>query len=130
MESLSRIAEALGRWTTRWVPSAFSIAVLLTALTAVLAATWGGASPTLVLKSWGGGFWELLTLSMQMALVMFTGYLLALTGRDIKPGDAVLGLASSGPHSNGYSLVRAVLASAGWELDRHVDDTREHTSAR
>ncbi|MBS1150967.1 MAG: atoE [Myxococcaceae bacterium] len=80
MERLSRIAEALGRWTSRWVPSAFSIAVLLTLLTAVVALVWAGASPAAALKAWGGGFWELLSFSMQMALVMFTGYLLALTG--------------------------------------------------
>ena len=29
---------------------------------------------------------------------------------------------SSGLHSNGYSLVRHVLADAGWSLDRHVDE--------
>ncbi|MEP7194859.1 MAG: phosphoribosylformylglycinamidine cyclo-ligase [Actinomycetota bacterium] len=35
-------------------------------------------------------------------------------------GDVVVALASSGLHSNGYSLVRKVFASAGWTYDRHV----------
>ena len=32
---------------------------------------------------------------------------------DVKPGDVILGLASSGPHSNGYSLVRKLVAMSG-----------------
>ncbi|MBN2176553.1 MAG: phosphoribosylformylglycinamidine cyclo-ligase [Demequinaceae bacterium] len=41
----------------------------------------------------------------------------------VREGDAVVALASSGLHSNGYSLVRAVVAKAGWELDRRVPET-------
>lgn len=37
-------------------------------------------------------------------------------GRDIAPGDVVLGLASSGVHSNGYSLVRKIIATTGADL--------------
>jgi phosphoribosylformylglycinamidine cyclo-ligase len=37
-------------------------------------------------------------------------------------GDVVVALASSGLHSNGYSLVRKVFASAGWALDRQVPE--------
>ncbi len=40
----------------------------------------------------------------------------------VRAGDVVLGLASAGLHSNGFSLVRRVLEVAGWALDRHVDD--------
>ena len=32
-----------------------------------------------------------------------------LDGRKVRQGDAIIGLASSGPHSNGYSLIRKVL---------------------
>lgn len=38
----------------------------------------------------------------------------------VKAGDVVIGMASSGIHSNGYSLVRRVIAHAKWELDREV----------
>lgn len=38
----------------------------------------------------------------------------------VRAGDVVIGMASSGVHSNGYSLVRRVLESAGWGYERHV----------
>ncbi len=37
-------------------------------------------------------------------------------GRAIAPGDAIVALASSGPHSNGYSLVRRIVEVAGADL--------------
>ena len=40
----------------------------------------------------------------------------------VRPGDVVVAMQSSGLHSNGFSLVRHVLAGAGWSLDRHVDE--------
>jgi phosphoribosylformylglycinamidine cyclo-ligase len=41
-----------------------------------------------------------------------------LTGERVAPGHALLGLASSGVHSNGYSLVRRLAEDLGWRMDR------------
>ncbi len=40
----------------------------------------------------------------------------------VKAGDVVLAIAASGLHSNGYSLVRHIVAGQGWSYDRHMDD--------
>jgi phosphoribosylformylglycinamidine cyclo-ligase len=44
-----------------------------------------------------------------------------LTGKDVVAGDVVLGLASSGVHSNGFSLVRKCIERAGADLPATLD---------
>ncbi|OEK05617.1 short-chain fatty acid transporter [Roseivirga misakiensis] len=68
------------------LPSPFSIAVLLTVLTAVLALMFTSrpenaiySHPIVILDYWQTGFWELLEFTMQMALILILGHVLALT---------------------------------------------------
>ncbi|GAA3728368.1 phosphoribosylformylglycinamidine cyclo-ligase [Spinactinospora alkalitolerans] len=47
----------------------------------------------------------------------------AILGPDrVREGDAVIAMASSGPHSNGYSLIRHVIDRAGLDLHAHVPE--------
>jgi len=42
-------------------------------------------------------------------------------GQSVQPGDVLLALASSGPHSNGYSLIRKIIEVSGVTTDTELD---------
>ena len=44
-------------------------------------------------------------------------------GSKLSAGDAIIGIASSGPHSNGYSLIRRIVALAGGDLEQRIGAT-------
>jgi short-chain fatty acids transporter len=79
MNRLASIALALTRFSERWVPSSFVIALVLTLVAFVAALVATPTTPLDAVRHWGDGFWELLSFGMQMTLVMFSGYLVAVS---------------------------------------------------
>src|SRR5688572_33004376 len=75
---IQRMAAGLTRWSTRYVPDAFVIALVLTALVVVVAFAVTPVTPLKMLESWGGGMWSLHEFASQMCLILLAGYVLAL----------------------------------------------------
>ena len=73
---LVRIAIGFTAWAERWFPDAF-IFVAIAVVVVALAALANGASPLAISRSFGDGFWSLITFTMQMAFVAIGGYVVA-----------------------------------------------------
>src|SRR2546430_15542650 len=73
---LARLALRFTAWTEKWVPDAFVFALIATVIV-VVAGLAVSRSVSTVIDSWGKGFWELLGFTLQMALVIITGYVVA-----------------------------------------------------
>jgi phosphoribosylformylglycinamidine cyclo-ligase len=50
-----------------------------------------------------------------------------ITGSEVRPGDVIIGLPSSGPHSNGYSLVRRLISEGRLSLKDYAQDLMRPT---
>ena len=66
----------LSSWFERWFPDAFSLA-LVAVLIVFTAAISVGNSPVAVATWFGAGFWDLVNFTMQMTLIIITGYSVA-----------------------------------------------------
>ncbi len=65
------------QFSERWIPDPFILALVLTFITYGLGFTFVHASSFDLTRAWYRGFWELLSFSMQMVLILITGYVLA-----------------------------------------------------
>ncbi len=104
---LQRLASVLTTWSTRWVPDAWVIAVLLTVVAAVLALVFTPTTPLNLLRSWGNGFWELLGFGMQMCLIIVSGYVLAVS----RPMRALFEAVAAGAKTPRGAVVRTAVLS-------------------
>jgi short-chain fatty acids transporter len=75
---LARVAQSLASWTAKWFPDAYVVALAGVVLVAV-AALANGSSPQTVVNAFGDGFWDLTAFTLQMAMVVLTGYVVAVS---------------------------------------------------
>ena len=78
-DALSNVGFRLNRWSERWIPGAFAIACLLTIAVFLIGIFVAHATLGQCIQYWGSGFWTLLEFSMQMVLIVMTGYIVAVT---------------------------------------------------
>ncbi|MEG3768875.1 short-chain fatty acid transporter [Alteromonas sp. 14N.309.X.WAT.G.H12] len=76
---LNRAAQPFVRLVEKYLPDPFVLVLLLTLVTFMAAYLVEDQAPILILQQWGGGIWGLLTFSMQMLLVLVSGFMLAST---------------------------------------------------
>lgn len=76
---LATAAQPMVRLVERYLPDPYIFVLILTVVVFAAAVAFEGRTPLDVATMWGDGFWGLLTFSMQMLLVLVTGFMLAST---------------------------------------------------
>ncbi|WP_249690344.1 short-chain fatty acid transporter [Stappia sp. WLB 29] len=109
LRALSRPAVVL---MDRYLPDPFIFVLLLTIIAAAAAMLFEGAGPIAVVEMWGDGFWGLLSFSMQMLLILVTGFILA-SSPPVKTFLALLAGLAKSPGS-AIVLVSVVSLFASW----------------
>ncbi|OHY98298.1 short-chain fatty acid transporter [Salinicola sp. MIT1003] len=74
---LQRLSRPAVKLVERYLPDPYIFVLLLTIVAALAAMLFEQRSPLAVMQYWGNGFWGLLSFSMQMLLVLVTGFMLA-----------------------------------------------------
>lgn len=100
------------RLMERWLPDAFIFVLVLTLIAALAAILTQGTDPVELVRIWGTGFWELLSFSMQMLLVLVTGFILASSPPVRQILARMAGLAGS--RGGAILLVSLVSLAASW----------------
>jgi short-chain fatty acids transporter len=114
---IRRMGDYFNRWAEKYMPDPFLFAVLLTFITLILGVIFTKSGPFDMLKHWNKGFWTLLAFSMQMCLILVTGYALATTKAVRKIIDALANIPSTGSSAAALVCFVAIFASyINWGL--------------
>ncbi|MTE26047.1 short-chain fatty acid transporter [Winogradskyella ouciana] len=74
---LTKLGQKFTDGFTKYMPSAYVFALILTLLTGIFALLFTESKPIQVLEGWYNGFWNLLSFGMQIVLIIITAYCIA-----------------------------------------------------
>jgi short-chain fatty acids transporter len=107
---LARLGLELSDWFERWFPDAFALALLAVAV--VFAATLAaGSSPVQAAQWFGTGFWDLVAFTMQMSMVVVTGYAVATAPPVYAVISRIAGIPKTGPGAAAFVALFSMLSS-------------------
>jgi short-chain fatty acids transporter len=109
---LTNAAKPLVRLVDRYLPDPYIFVLLLTLVVFAAAMGFEHQGPVAVARMWGDGFWGLLAFSMQMLLVLVTGFMLASTPLVKRILVTLAGLAKSAGAA--IVLVSLISVTAHW----------------
>ena len=109
---LGFLSRPMVRLVDRYLPDPFVFVLVLTLVAGLAAVLTQGSGPLEVVTMWGDGFWSLLSFSMQMLLVLVTGYMMASTPLVRRGLSALAGMAGS--PGGAILLVSVVSLAASW----------------
>lgn len=114
---MKQLTELLTRIAERFMPSPFVITIFLTLIVFVVAMSVASQSPLEVMSHWHKGFWELLTFTMQMALILVFGYVLASTPMASRLIEKIIApLTGTAPAAAVISLIAMLMSFLNWGL--------------
>ena len=108
---LERVALRFTELSERWLPDAFIFALVATVAVVIAGLTAGGASPGGIAVIWGKGFWSLIPFTMQMALIVITGTVVATAAPVQRLIDQLAGIPTSNRSAVVFVAVVAMVTS-------------------
>lgn len=110
--ALQRLSYFFVTLLQRYLPDPFIFAIVLTLVVFALVMPSTGQGPIQVVEAWAGGFWKLLSFSMQMAMVVVTGHAMASAPAFKRKLAMMAGIAKT--PSQAILLVTVISAIACW----------------
>ncbi len=94
-ETKQSFVENLSGFCNKYIPSSFSMVLLITVISVVMALFLTDSTPMSIGQNWYDGFWSMLTFSFQICMLMFTGFLVG----DSKPVKKLMQKIAKAPKS-------------------------------